>query len=156
MVIFRIFFIVSLFTLFYLPPLEANRSIGIVTSSAYVGERETALRIKIAAENLGWTAYLDENEGSEIQYLKLDWVICMLPKNKFFNPFCPNYLLVFHPHGYLDKKRQFLQFYEKYDAYLLTINDRETLAHSLKLKNKEFHFVPFIPLFLTFLIKRFP
>lgn len=145
MVISRIFIIISLLALLFRSHLEANRSIGIVTSSTYVGDRETAWRIKIAAENLGWTAYLDEKCGKEIQHLELDWVICMLPKNNFSNPSCPNYLMVFHPHGFLDDDRTFLPFYEKYDGYLLTINDRETLADSLMLKNKKFHFVPFYP-----------
>ena len=69
----------------------------------------------------------------------------MLPQNQFFNHSFPNYLMVFHPFSYLDEQRRFKPFYEKYDGYLLTINDRETLQSALELKNKEFHYIPFYP-----------
>lgn len=126
--------------------LNANINIGVVTASNYVGDREVAWRIKIAGESLGWTVFLDEDEGRQVQNMdQLDWVICMLPNNEFLNPSCPNYLMVFHPFWYLNDERQLLPFYDKYTGYLLTINDRETIADSLKSRNKEFHFVSFYP-----------
>lgn len=125
--------------------LEANLQMGLITSSSYVGDREVAWRIKIAGERLGWTIFMDESNGNQIVNQKLDLVICMLPDNQFFNLFCPNYLMVFHPFSYLDEQRRFKPFYEKYDGYLLTINDRETLQSALELKNKEFHYIPFYP-----------
>lgn len=125
--------------------LEAHIRMGLVTSANYVGDREVAWRIKIAAERLGWTVLLDEAEGRQILNEQLDWSICMLTKNEFSNPQCPNYLMVFHPFNYLDKERKFHPFYEKYDGYLLTINDRESLKIGLKQKNKEFHYTTFYP-----------
>lgn len=136
-------FVIVLTTLFI--ELDASIRMGIVTDVRYVGDREVAWRIKIAAERLGWTVFLDEKEGRLIKKEQLDWSVCMLPKNKFSVPHCPNYLMVFHPFNYLDDERKFLPFYEKYDGYLLTINDRESLENGLKLKNKEFHYIPFYP-----------
>lgn len=141
----RILLCISLLLVASLSSHEPSRRIGIVTSSNYVGDRETAWRMKIAAERLGWTVLLDEWQGYQIRHMKLDWVICMLPGNKFFNRLCPNYLMVFHPFGYLNHERKFLPFYQRYDGYLLTIHDRETLADSLKQNNKEFHCIPFFP-----------
>jgi hypothetical protein len=125
--------------------LEANLQVGLITSTIYVGDREVAWRIKIAGERLGWNVFLDERDGSQIVDQELDFVVCMLPENDFINPSCPNYLMVFHPFTYLNKQRRFNPFYEKYDGYLLTINDRETLRTGLRLKNKEFHHIPFYP-----------
>lgn len=119
--------------------------IGLVTASHYVGEREVAWRIQVAGERLGWNVVLDEEAGFRIKDQKLDWVICMLPKNAYFNPHCPNYLTVFHPFHYLNEQRRFKSFYEKYDGYLLTIPDRETLEKGLQEKKKEFHHVRFYP-----------
>lgn len=120
--------------------------VGIVTASNYVGDREVAWRIKIAGERLGWTMILDEIEGRQVRkHQQLDWVICMLPNNEFTSPHCPNYLMVFHPFWYLDDDRRLVPFYEKYDGYLLTVNDRETIEKGLKLKNKAFNHVPFYP-----------
>ena len=129
----------------FFPTLQAI-TMGVVINSNYVGEREVAWRIKIAGENLGWTVIIDENQGCEIQNMKeLDWVICLIPKNEFSNPYCLNYQTIFHPFSYLDNQRKLVEFYEKYDGYLLTINDRETIEEGLKLKNKEFNFIPFYP-----------
>jgi len=126
--------------------LQANIRMGVAISSRYVGDREVAWRIKIAGEKLGWTVYLDENEGCQLQKIEqLDWVICLLTNNKYFHPGCSNYLTVFHPFSYLDEERKLLPFGEKYDGYLLTINDRDTIENSLQQKNKEFHFIPFYP-----------
>ena len=126
--------------------IHANVRIGIVTAWNYVGDRETAWRIKIGGESLGWTMILDEDEGRQVQNMEdLDLVICMLPINEFTNPYCPNYQMIFHPFWYLDDERKIAPFYEKYDGYLLTINDRKTLEDGLRLKNKDFHFVPFYP-----------
>lgn len=98
---------------------EANIKIGISTATNYVGDREIAWRIKIAANRLGWKVFLDEDHGRLIQNMQLDWVICMLPDNQFFHPHCPNYLMVFHPFKYLNEKRDFHSFYKKYDGYFL-------------------------------------
>lgn len=133
-----------LIAMIFFSHLGANQ-IGIITHTDYVGDREVAWRIKIAAENLGWTVFIDENEGRQISTQQLDWVICMLPNNAFLNPHCPNYLMVFHPFNYLDNHREFFPFYERYDGYLLTIHDRDSLENSLKLKNKDFHYIPFFP-----------
>lgn len=126
--------------------LQANIRMGVVIASNYVGDREVAWRIKVAGEQLGWTVIIDENEGRQLQNREdLDWVICLLSNNHFTNPHCSNYLTVFHPFWYLDSGRKFYPFYEKYDGYLLTINDRETLAEALEAKNKDFNFIPFYP-----------
>lgn len=122
-----------------------GREIGVVTTAAYIGDREVAWRIKIAGERLGWKVTVDESEGYNTYHSKLDWVICMLPNNQLTNPHCPSYLLVFHPHNFLNKKREFLPFYEKYEGYLLTIHDRDSLEKGLKKSNKEFHAIPFYP-----------
>lgn len=126
--------------------LQANIRMGIATASNYVGDREVAWRIKVAGENLGWSVFLDEDNGKGLQNrTDLDWVICLLPNNEYFNPHCPNYLMIFHPFWYLDDKRRLMPFCEKYAGYLLTINDRETILEGLKLKNKAFNFIPFYP-----------
>lgn len=125
--------------------LHSETCIGLATASNYVGDREVAWRIKIAGERLGWTVFLDEDNGKGLQSLDLDWVICMLPNNEFFHPSCPNYLMVFHPFWYLDEERRLLPFYERYQGYLLTINDRETIKNGLWLKGKEFEYVSFYP-----------
>lgn len=132
-----------IFGLAFFGPIQAEVCMGIVTASNYVGDRETAWRIKIAGENLGWTVFLDEDEGRTIHNKKLDFVICMLPNNNFFNPHCPNYQMIFHPYWYLDEQRRIVSFYEQYDGYLLTINDRESLAAGFN--NKKFHYIPFYP-----------
>lgn len=136
--------ILILAVVFYIQ-CEAHIRMGIAMESNYIGDRETAWRIKIAAERLGWDVFLDESSGSQIKDQTLDWVICMLPKNQYFDARFPNYLMVFHPFNYLDKERKFKSFYEKYDGYLLTINDRESLENGLKKKNKEFNYIPFYP-----------
>lgn len=130
--------------IFVYPPLEAT-TIGVITCSNYVGDREVAWRIKMTGEKLGWKVIIDEERGSKIKDLPLDWVISLLPNCEFLNPHCPNYLVVFHPFNYLDENRKFLSIHEKYDGYLLTINDRENLEQGLKEHNKEFYYIPFYP-----------
>jgi len=126
--------------------IDAHLRIGITSGANYCGEREVGWRIKIAAENLGWQAVLDESHGRQLQNEEdLDFVICLLPKNPHFVTGCPNYLTIFHPFNYLDDERQLLPFYEKYDGYLMTIYDRKNLADQLALKNKEFHALTFFP-----------
>ncbi len=121
---------------------DAAIRMGIASDSTYCGERELAWRIKIAGESLGWTVFLDEERGSKIQEMQdLDWVICVLPNNQFLNPYCPNYQTIFHPFNFLDKQRKLLPFYEKYDGYLLTIEDRESISRG----GKPFHCIPFYP-----------
>lgn len=140
-----IFFSSLIFGFIFIANLQANVRIGVATASSYVGDREVAWRIKIAGESLGWEVLLDEDNGRHLQDQQLDWVICMLPNNEFHNPNCPNYQVIFHPFWYLDDERKLVPFYEKYDGYLLTINDRETIENSLRLSGKEFHYIPFYP-----------
>lgn len=125
--------------------IEADPKVGIITASNYVGDREVAWRIKIAGERLGWTVFLDEDQGKQIKDLPLDYVICMLPDCQNFNPSCPNYLMVFHPFKYLDDKRKLKPFYKKYDGFLLTINDREIWQDPFTLINRAFDFISFYP-----------
>lgn len=125
--------------------VDAQTQVGVITSTGYVGDREVAWRIKIAGERLGWRVLIDEKKGRLIQNHQFDWVICMLPNCNYDNPNCPNYLMVFHPFNYLNAKKRFLPFYEKYDGYLLTIKNRNTLEEGLKEANKEFHYIPFYP-----------
>lgn len=120
-------------------------NMGIVTAQNYTGDREVAWRIKIAAERLGWSVALDESGGINVQNQQLDWVICMIANNELINPWCPNYLMVFHPFWYLNEQREFLPFCEKYDGYLLTIHDRDTLKQGLEKKNKKLYYTPFFP-----------
>ncbi len=126
--------------------IEANIRIGVTTDSRYVGEREVAWRIKIAGEQLGWTVLVDENEGQEIQHLKdLEYVICLLPRNVFLNPHCPNYLTIFHPFDFFDKEQVLLPLYEKYDGYLLTIDAQKNSKIFRRLNYKEVYTIPFYP-----------
>lgn len=53
--------------------------------------------------------------------------------------------MVFHPFNYLNEQRMFNPISEKFDGYLLTIHDRETLGKGLKQKNKKFHHISFNP-----------
>lgn len=119
--------------------------IGVITQIGFVGDREIAWRIKIAAERLGWEVSLNEESGGTLNEEPLDFTICMLPNNECFNPSCPNYLLVFHPFWYLNEERKLMPHYMRYDGYLLTIPDRETLEVGLKENNKKFYHVPFYP-----------
>jgi hypothetical protein len=81
------FFSLAIFVTTFCFNLHAHMQIGVVTASNYVGDREVAWRIKIAGEQLGWTVYLDEDEGRQVQHLDhLDFVICMLPNNEYLNP----------------------------------------------------------------------
>ena len=125
--------------------LHANPQVALITASRYVGDREVAWRMKIAGERLGWKVIVDEDEGRNLKGQKFDWVICMLPKLKPIKIDCPNYLMVFHPFNYLNDKRMFNSISEKFDGYLLTIHDRETLRKGLKRKNKKFHHISFNP-----------
>lgn len=128
-----------------LADFNPNIQMGLITASNYVGDREIAWRIKIAGERLGWNVFLDEESGNQLNYQNLDWVICMLPDNSISDLPCPNYLMVFHPFYYLDESRALRSVYERYDGYLLTINDRQTLQEGLNKKNKKFHHVKFYP-----------
>lgn len=142
----KIFLSLLIFAALNFDPLLANVRMGLSTASNYVGDREVAWRIKIAGEMLGWTVILDEKNGLNIKGMKdLDFVISLLPNNNAINPFCPNYQMIFHPFWYLDDHRQLLPFYEKYDGYLLTIKDRESIAKGFKAKHKEFYYIPFYP-----------
>lgn len=138
-------FILSIIILFVCSDLQANIQMGLITASKYVGDREVAWRIKISGERLGWSVIVDEEEGRQLVGKELDLVICMIPNNSTPEIYCPQYLMVFHPFNYLDKKKKFKPFYEKYDGYLLTIHDRETLEEGLRRKKKQFHHIPFNP-----------
>lgn len=122
---------------------SAHIRMGIASSSEYCGEREIGWRIKIAAEQLGWTAILDEKEGNDIKRLTdLDWVICLLPRNVVNrNPKCPNYLTIFHPFNYLDGLRRLLPIYRRYDGYLMTI-DCNSVCHP---KTQSLNAISFYP-----------
>jgi len=125
---------------------EAHIRMGIVSSSKYCGEREVGWRIKVAAESLGWIVFLDENQDSFVDKMQdLDFVISLLPQNTFTNPYCPNYQTIFHPFNFLTPEKQLLPFYEKYDGYLITLQEREFIEEGLKLKNKTFHSISFYP-----------
>jgi hypothetical protein len=69
----------------------------------------------------------------------------MLPRNNFTTNSCPNYLTIFHPFNYLNPKRKLNHFYEKYDGYLLTIRDRESLIESFRNRDKKFYGISFYP-----------
>lgn len=126
--------------------LQANIRMGIVSASHYCGERELAWRMKIAGERLGWEVIVDEDEGQSIQNRSdLDFVVCLLPDNPYFNSHCPNYLTLFHPHDFLNKERALNPMYEKYHGYLLTIHERESLAKPFLQKGRSFYFMPFYP-----------
>ena len=128
--------------MFLIFALFATIRIGIVTDAYYCGEREVAWRIKRAAESLGWHAILDENKGRNIRRREdLDWVICLLPSNRYHNQFCNNYLTIFHPFNYLDFEGHLKSFYNKYDGYLLTIQN----SSLFKNREKESHCIQFYP-----------
>lgn len=111
--------------------------IGIISHTGYCGEREVGWRIKIAAENLGWEAFLDEKGGRKLKKQKnLDWVICLLVKNPYTPKDCPTYQTIFHPFNFLSTKGKLRSFYEKYSGYLLTINPTKKFAHNFQSKNK--------------------
>ncbi len=125
---------------------EASIRMGIASSSKYCGEREVGWRIKAAAESLGWTVFLDEDQGSFVEKMQdLDFVVCLLPQNTFTNPYCPNYQTIFHPFNFLDGERHLLPFYEKYDGYLMTLQEGQSIEEGLRLKNKQFHCISFYP-----------
>jgi len=140
----HIIFIAIIFFTFVFINTESKVQMGIITDSKYVGDREVAWRIKVAAERLGWEAHIDESGGKNLRMKKLDFAICMLPNNTFTSN-CPIYLMIFHPFQYLDKNRLLLPFYEKYDGYLLTIHDRDIIRKTAWHKKKVFHFIPFYP-----------
>ena len=152
----KFFMGVLLMTLAIGAEIQTSVQMGLITASNYVGDREVAWRIKIAGERLGWKVFLDEEEGIRLNYKQLDWVICMLHNNNISNTPCPNYLMVFHPFTFLNEKRRFKSFFHKYDGYLLTINDRETLEKGLKKKNKKFHHISFYPTIYNISYKKLP
>ncbi len=127
---------------FYKPKIR----IGIISDSKYCGERELGWRIKIAAENLGWVAFLDEHRGSDLKKIKnLDWVICLIPDNRRFYHNSSQFLTVFHPFNYLEPEGTLRPFYEKYDGYLLTIKQPDAFERSFQSKNRRLFSLPFYP-----------
>lgn len=125
--------------------LQANLNIGLFTSKSYIGDTEAARRVKIAAERLGWKVTLDEDEGINTRHDKLDFSICFFPNCKVFNKRYPNYLMIFAPTWYLNEERKLHRFYEKYNGYLLTINDINIASNTHKRRNKQFYQIPFYP-----------
>src|SRR5690242_17740413 len=111
-----------------------NIRMGIVTNSAFYGETELGYRIKQAAEELGWTVFLDGSNGHNFHVESLDWVICLRMDNRYIKKNCPVYLAVLYP--YPDKN---IPSYKKYDGYLLTINPDYLKDFFSKLKGKPFH-----------------
>ncbi len=129
-------------------PGTSHPCIGIISDDTYCGERELAWRIKIAAENLGWKAILDEKRGCHLKKKKgVDWVLCMNPRHERYNKHSHNYITLLHPFEYekLKKKPNCCPFYERYNGYLLTITPKEDLKIFLQSKNKPFFSVPFYP-----------
>jgi hypothetical protein len=125
---------------------KSKIKIGIISDANYCGEREVGWRIKIAAEQLGWEVFLDENKGRNLKKQKnLDWIICLLPNNRYVYKNCPTYLTIFHPFAYLEPKGKLKSFYEKYDGYLLTINQSEEFKNGFKSKNKQLFSSSFYP-----------
>jgi hypothetical protein len=131
---------------FFAKGSHSNTRIGIISDVSYCGEREVALRIKIAAESLGWEVFVDEQRGRKVKKIRgLDWTICLLPNNKYYNKYCRNYVTLFHPFNYLNEQGKLDPFYERYDGYLLTIRSTESLKDLLSKKNRPFFSTPFYP-----------
>ena len=129
--------------LFLLLQLDAQTvtSIGIVSDKSYYGERELGWRIKKAAEDLGWTVFLDEYRGRLVKRVDhLDWILYIIPEVEPLRTDCGNYMTVLHPFGFFDEEGYLLPFYEKYDAYLLTIK-----PEIFKSKSKHLCTLPFYP-----------
>ncbi len=142
----QLFLVIFIFLGFCCSSILATIQMGVVTATNFIGDREVAWRIKIAGEKLGWKVFVDENGGQLVCKMKnLDWVISLLPDPKVFNARCPNYQAVFHPYFFLDEKRRMLGKFEKYDGYLLTIPDRQSIAEGFEKRGKEFHYIPFYP-----------
>jgi hypothetical protein len=125
--------------------IQASPHFGIVVYGKWAGEREAAQRIKIAADRLGWKAFLDETGGSASKNKVFDWIIHTVPNVQYFNQKCANYLTVFDPVHFLNPSRQLLKQYEKYDGYLLTIKDRNSLLNRKSVPKKHFYYIPFYP-----------
>lgn len=131
--------------LFVLNELDAVK-IGIISNAGYCGEREIGWRIKIAAEKLGWTAILDEQEGRDIyKKKKFDWVICLMPYNRYENRYCPTYVTMFHPFNYLEAGRTLNPFYDKYDGYLVTVQNTIDMENAFLAQNKKLKMLRFYP-----------
>ena len=134
-----------LFSLFVgLASILAAVRIGIISDSAYFGEREIGWRIKRAAESLGWEVFLDESRGRMIQRIQdLDWTISLMatdsPKPKGLN-----YMSVFHPFGLLDQEKKLNPFYEAFDGYLLTLKP-QFFDGVFRSERKKFYSIPFYP-----------
>ncbi len=142
--LFAFLFASTAFTHFF--HFQPKIKIGIVSDAKYCGEREVAWRIKIAAEHLGWEVFLDEKEGHKLKKKKkLNWIICLLPNNRRIYKYCPTYLTIFHPFNYLNSERKLKPFYEKYDGYLLTIDQTDELENDFQLKNRQFFSSAFYP-----------
>ena len=145
-----------IFASFLFTDVQAVR-IGIMSDLTFCGEREVGWRIKRAAENLGWEAVLDEKRGRLIRRRRdLDWVICLLWENHFRNPYCENYVTIFHPGRFVDHVGQLLPFYEWYDGYLLTIEPTESFGRSFEARKEKFFSIPFYPTVQTVPYQRCP
>ncbi len=122
----------------------ASIRIGIVSDSAYFGEREIGWRIKRAAENLGWEVFLDEQRGRLIQNMNdLDWTISLMTTSAP-KPKCLNYMAIFHPFGLLDTENKIDPSFESFDGYLLTIKP-EIFEGAFRSEATKFFSIPFYP-----------
>ena len=145
--LFFFFLLICILLFVYFQSINSQHKIriGIISDATYCGERELGWRIKIAAESLGWEVFLDEKKGRKLQKKKnLDWIICLLPNNEYIYK-CPSYLTIFHPFNYLNPDGKLQPFYEKYNGYLLTINQTENFANSFKLSDKRLFTSSFYP-----------
>ena len=139
-----LFFLV--FIVFFSLEISATTRIGIISDRRWCGEREVGWRIKIAAESLGWEAFLDEERGEYLNDIEgLDWVICLLPQERYNNRTCPKYQTIFHPFGFLDETGQLVKKYEECDGYLLTVKKPYSFETAFRSINKELFFIPFYP-----------
>ncbi len=132
------------FIYFISSDLQALTRIGIASDKIYCGEREVGWRIKRAAGSLGWEVHLDEEKGKNlINIKKLDFVIWLTPKNHNLHPNCANYTTIFYPSNYFDPQKHLLQFYDRYDGYLMTFHQGREFPYVIGDKKKLF--LPFYP-----------
>ena len=146
--------LLSILSIFFAHEIQAKTRIGIVSDYNYCGEREVGWRIKKAAKSLGWDAFLDEYNGRYLKKIEnLDFVICLIPNNKFLHPDCPNYTTIFHPFNYLEPNGNLRSFYNRYDGYLMTIVPSKQLQNSIG--NKKL-ICPFFPTIQDIPYKKVP
>jgi hypothetical protein len=131
-------FIFLILSLLIIPlQLQAIIRIGILTDVGCYGERETASRIKKAAEGLGWEVILDEFTGRQIKNSKnLDFIISFCA-NKNVKKNCFNYLITSFCH---ENYYEFPQLYKGYDGFFVIADPKK---YDLDIKN--FHCIRYYP-----------